>query len=88
MREYKGFALFDEMPTGWTLDRTCGSPLHGYSFATDGRSILRGGKRALVRVVPAQKQLFYTESDSSNTEKPTKQTVSKTETVDRRKLNY
>lgn len=85
MREYKGFTLFDEMPDGWTLDNTCGSPLHGFAFATDGRSILRGGRRALVRVVPAQKQLFYTEAASSNTEKTTKQTVSKTETVDRRK---
>ena len=83
-REHKGFTLFDEIPDGWTLDHTCGPPLHGYAFATDGRSILRGGSRALVRVAPAQKQLFYTEA-ASRTETTAKQTVPKTETVDRRK---
>lgn len=40
--------IYDVMPDGWRFDRTCGSPLAGYEFASDGVSILRGGKRALV----------------------------------------
>ena len=61
MREYNGFQLFDELPAGWRFDKTAGSPVCGYSFATDGKSVLRGGKRALVRVVPPQKSLFDVE---------------------------
>lgn len=57
MTHYRDWQLFDELPPGWKFDNTCGSPLCGYSFANDGRSVLRGGKRALVRI-PAQKQLF------------------------------
>jgi hypothetical protein len=36
---------------GWKIDNSCGSPLHGYDFCTNGKSILNGGKRALVRSV-------------------------------------
>lgn len=54
MQQYKWFQLFDDLPAGWKMDNTAGSPLFGYSFCCDGKSILRGGKRALVRVVPAQ----------------------------------
>lgn len=71
MREYKGFQLFDELPTGWRLDKTAGSPVCGYSFATDGKSVLRGGKRALVRVAPPQKLLFDVEVVFSKTETTT-----------------
>ena len=43
---------FDVMPEGWRLDKTSGSPVSGYEFATDGRSIINGGKRALVAIRP------------------------------------
>lgn len=46
--------LYEEMPEGWRLDKA-GSPLHGYSFITDGKSIINGGKRALLRVARPQK---------------------------------
>lgn len=39
------------------IDKTCGSPLAGYVFISDRRSILRGGKRALLRVRKPQQQL-------------------------------
>jgi hypothetical protein len=55
---YKDWPLFDDMPSGWTIDKTCGSPLAGYAFINNGRSILRGGKRALIRVRKPQQQLF------------------------------
>lgn len=54
---YKNWRLFDDMPSGWTIDKTCGSPLTGYVFISDGRSILRGGKRALLRVREPQHKL-------------------------------
>lgn len=40
----------DTLPEGWKLDKTCGSPCHGYEFATNGKSVLNGQQRALVRV--------------------------------------
>ncbi len=71
MREYSGFQLFDELPDGWRFDKTAGSPVCGYSFATDGKSVLRGGKRALVRVAPPQKLLSDTEVVCPKMEPPT-----------------
>ena len=49
MEEYKGWLCYEEIPEGWHIDKTAGSPLHGYEFITNG-SILNGGKRALARV--------------------------------------
>lgn len=49
-RKFKDWQLLDSMPSGWMIDKTCGSPLYGYVFIINGRSILRGGKRALLRV--------------------------------------
>lgn len=49
MKKYKDWDVFEVLPKGWKLDNSCGSPLHGYDFCTDGKSILNGGKRALVK---------------------------------------
>lgn len=57
MNNYKEWPLYDFLPDGYRIDKTCGSPLHGYEFATNG-SILKGGKRILVRAQPPQKRLF------------------------------
>ena len=54
---YKDWSLFDDMPDGWNLDKTCGSPLAGYEFINDGKSTLNGGKRALLRVRQPQQKL-------------------------------
>ena len=51
MRKYKDWDLLECLPKGWKIDNTCGSPLHGFDFCTDGKSILNGGKRALVRTI-------------------------------------
>lgn len=40
----------DYLPDGWKIDKTAGSPVHGYVFATNGKSVLNGQMRALVRV--------------------------------------
>jgi hypothetical protein len=47
--------IYKSLPEGWKFDRVTGSPLAGYLFATDGKSVLHGQKRALV-AVPAQPQ--------------------------------
>lgn len=48
--KYRGWwELLDELPTGWRIDKTSGSPLNGYVFAISG-SILKGGKRALLKL--------------------------------------
>lgn len=49
MEEYKGWPCYEEIPDGWRIDKTAGSPLHGYEFIING-SPLKGGKRALARV--------------------------------------
>jgi hypothetical protein len=49
VEEYKGWLCYEEIPDGWHIDKTAGSPLHGYEFIING-SPLKGGKRALARV--------------------------------------
>lgn len=44
-----GWELYDEPPEGFSIDRHTGSPLPGYDFYTNGRSILNGGIRILVK---------------------------------------
>lgn len=48
--KYKHWDLLDSLPPGWVFDKTAGSPLHGYEFAHNGKSVLKGQLRALVRV--------------------------------------
>lgn len=49
--KFKGWELYDILPAGWKIDLSCGSPLSGYDFCTDGKSIINGGKRALVKSI-------------------------------------
>ena len=48
---YRDWEVYEVLPKGWKIDNSCGSPLHGYDFCTDGKSILNGGKRALVKSI-------------------------------------
>lgn len=48
--KYRNWDILENLPEGWIIDKYCGSPLHGFDFCTNGKSILNGGKRALVRV--------------------------------------
>lgn len=48
--KYKEWDLYDSLPDGWRFHKVCGSPLCGYEFANNGKSILNGGKLALVFV--------------------------------------
>lgn len=60
MDTYNGWTLLDEMPDGWRIDKSAGSPLTGYEFVTNGKSILSGHqKRALLLVVPRQRAINF-----------------------------
>ena len=48
--KFNDWLLYKELPEGWVFDEKTGSPLTGYKFATDGKSIINGGKRALVLI--------------------------------------
>ena len=50
MNAYKGWSLIDELPEGWRIDKSAGSPLCGYEFCTNGKSVFNGQQRALVFV--------------------------------------
>lgn len=50
INEYKGWKVLNDMPTGWKIDRTVGSPLAGCEFITNGKSVINGQQRALLRV--------------------------------------
>ena len=47
--KYRDWDILETLPEGWVIDKTAGSPLYGFVFCTNGKSILNGGKRALVR---------------------------------------
>ena len=50
-KTYKGWPLLEEMPQGWAIDKTAGSPLFGYEFITNRKSLLNGQERALLLTV-------------------------------------
>ena len=41
--------LYDKPPEGFSIDKHTGSPLTGYDFYTNGKSVLNGGVRILVK---------------------------------------
>lgn len=47
---YNGWHLFEVIPEGWKIDKTAGSPLNGYEFITNGKSLITGQKRALLKI--------------------------------------
>jgi hypothetical protein len=50
MNKYKEWELLESLPEGWRIDKSAGSPLCGYEFCTNGKSVLNGQKRALLFV--------------------------------------
>jgi hypothetical protein len=67
MSTYNGWQLLEAMPDGWKFDKSAGSPLHGYEFVTNGKSVMNGQQRALLLVLPRQRQLpFNTDTSPMN----------------------
>lgn len=57
MRTFKDWPLLDEMPDGWRLCGDVGSPLAGYVFIHNGKSVINGQQRALLRAQHPQQAL-------------------------------
>lgn len=51
---YQGWELLETLPAGWKRDATVGSPLADYDFVTNGKSVLSGQQRALLRAERAE----------------------------------
>jgi len=49
MSKYMNWELYDKPPEGFSIDKHTGSPLAGYDFYTNGKSVLNGGVRILVK---------------------------------------
>ena len=51
LSKYRDWDILDEIPNGWSIDNTAGSPAPNTVFITNGKSVLSGQqKRALLRV--------------------------------------
>lgn len=48
--KYKQWDILTKLPEGWKIDKTVGSPVHGCIFITNGKSVLNGQKRALLKI--------------------------------------
>lgn len=56
-KKHRWWDILDELPKGWVMDNTAGSPAPRTVFITNGKSVLSGQqKRALLRV--KQSSLF------------------------------
>jgi len=66
MSKYRDWELLEKLPEGWKIDKTAGSPVHGYDFCTNGKSVFNGQKRALVKVI--DKENIVIESECKNIE--------------------
>ena len=57
MKTYKGWQILEDIPDGWSIDKTAGAP-GKYVFVTNGKSVLNGQKRALILVRNPQVDMF------------------------------
>lgn len=48
--------ILENLPEGWIIDNTAGSPIKNTVFITNGKSAFNGQKRALLRVKPEIKE--------------------------------
>ena len=48
--KYRWWDIVEELPEGWLIDKTAGSPVQKTVFITNGKSVLNGQKRALLKV--------------------------------------
>ena len=51
--KYRDWYILEELPKGWSIDKTAGSPAPNTVFITNGKSVLSGKQeRALLKVEP------------------------------------
>lgn len=54
MQKYRYWDILEKLPDGWVIDKTAGSPATNTVFITNGKSVLNGQKRALLKVQAKQ----------------------------------
>ena len=52
--KYRDWDILEYLPEGWVIDKTAGSPAPNTVFITNGKSVLNGQKRALLKVQSRQ----------------------------------
>jgi hypothetical protein len=52
MAKYKDWDILEQLPDNWIIDKTVGSPIPYTVFITNGKSVINGQKRALLKVHP------------------------------------
>ena len=52
MEKYKDWDILEQLPDNWIIDKTVGSPIPYTVFITNGKSVINGQKRALLKVQP------------------------------------
>lgn len=57
MEKYRDWYILESLPDGWVIDNTAGSPAPNTVFITNGKSVLNGQKRALLKV-SAKRDVF------------------------------
>ena len=50
MEKYRDWNILESLPDGWVIDNTAGTPAPNTVFITNGKSVLNGQKRALLKV--------------------------------------
>ena len=48
--KYRWWDIVEELPEGWLIDKTAGSPAPNTVFITNGKSVFNGQKRASLKV--------------------------------------
>ncbi|MCD8430404.1 hypothetical protein LNJ06_09510 [Tenacibaculum finnmarkense genomovar ulcerans] len=48
--KYKDWHILETIPLGWVVDKTAGSPIANSVFITNGKSPLKGQKRAILKI--------------------------------------
>ena len=71
LKKYRDWEILKTMPFGWGVDKTAGSPIANSVFITNGKSVLKGQKRAILLV------------NSEPIKHETKQVVVKTVTIEK-----
>lgn len=65
MNKYKYWDVLQVMPEGWEIDKTSGSPLAGHEFITNGKSVIDGQQRALLKIeraMPVEQPVQHVEA--------------------------
>ena len=69
MQKYRDWGILEKLPDGWVIDKTAGSPAPNTVFITNGKSPLKGQKRALLKVKSKQDITIQKEEPLVNVQK-------------------